>query len=352
MYHQFLLWPERHAETVASLWTTTASDSLFLPWDFIAQHVLAFSSSVVVCLTLLYILIFNNFDVLFHNTILTSFTRAQKRKFCYQMINLLANLCLGSAGLYWEWRSYQLSMDITGSIHYLTVKETTLGFDNAVYFSAGQIGYQLWAVPMGIFYMKEPLSMIVHHFTVIVCASMSGFLFAGFRYWTPFFYGLVELSSVPLAIMNAFKDHPATLQQSYPNVYKCVRIIFAATFLYIRIVMFVPRKYLFLRDQLLLWTSIRQRYSEDSAAPYLTVLLYQCFMASVWLSAFFLLVLQTYWATLIVKGVASSRRKKNTTKMNNGITNGMSSGSTASSISSMEPESSTTSTETNPKKEL
>ena len=311
MYHPFQLWPQRHADRVAALWKD--SKDLFLPWDFIVPHVFFFSTGIVIGLTLLYSLLFRNFDILFQNTILKSFTPQQKRKLCYQMINLLANLCLGSAGLYCEWRNRQ--EEPSTALRYLTVEQTTLGYESVVYFSAGQIGYQVWAIPMGIFYMQEPLSMIVHHFTVIVCASMSGFLHAGFRYWTPFFYGLVELSSVPLAIMNAFKDHPTTLQQRYPYFYKCIRILFAATFLYIRIVMFVPRKYLFLRDQLLLWTSIRQRQDNEeggAAYPYSsssTILLYQCFMATVWLSAFFLLVLQTYWATLIIKGVVSTRKK-------------------------------------------
>lgn len=137
-------------------------------------------------------------------------------------------------------------------------------------------------------------------FTVVVCSSMSGLLVAGFRYWTPFFYGLVELSSVPLAVLNCFKDHPVLVAR-YPAAYRTVRLAFAASFLYLRVVLFVPRQYWFLRDHALLFTSRPVR-------PY------QIYMATVWLSAFFLLLLQTYWAGLILKGLfgrgSGSRAKK------------------------------------------
>jgi TLC domain len=165
-----------------------------------------------------------------------------------------------------------------------------------VVFSAVQIGYQLWAIPLGLYYVQESWPMLLHHGTVVVCASMSGFLTLGFRYWTPFFYGLVELSSVPLAVMNCCKDH-VVLQQRYPTFYGRVRLAFAISFLYIRVVLFVPRQYYFLRDHYLLF----------STSP---IRLYQAYMATVWLSSFFLLNLQLYWASLIVQGLLGLRNRR------------------------------------------
>ena len=258
-----------------------------------------------------------------------TFSKSERQKLCYQMTNFIVNLCFSGWGLYYEFvyngsntRSI-LSSSSSSSLLLLQtppqqqsdripVEATIVGYNDFVYISAAQIGYQLWSIPIGIYLIQESIPMIVHHVTVIVCASMSGFLRYGFRYYTPFFYGMVELSSLPLAMMNAFKDHPNTLQYYYPKTNANIRYLFAAIFLYIRIVLFIPKKYCFLRDHILLWTSIHQRYptkyhhdgtevlSRDDAR---IIVLYQCFMAIVSFSAFFLLLLQIYWAVLIMKGI-------------------------------------------------
>ena len=294
-----------------------------------------------------------------------TFTSRERQKLCYQMTNFLVNGCFSGLGLYYEWvylprhaphgcHEHHHHHDTTttttmnrddgggGSIictssssmfwappHTATLEDTIVGYDALVYISAGQIGYQLWSIPIGIILIKESLPMIIHHVTVILCAGMSGFLRYGFRYYTPFFYGIVEISSLPLAIMNAFKDHPRTLQYYYPVTNATVRYLFAAFFLYIRIVLFIPTKYYFLRDHILLWTSIQQRYrhhtnvagaAETGSSPspndQTTMMLYQCFMAIVSFSAFFLLLLQIYWAALIIKGFTKLllvRRKNGST---------------------------------------
>jgi TLC domain len=241
---------------------------------------------------------------------------AQKRKLCYQFTNLVINLCLGVAGavyferlegnILWASQSNNWPTTMTTSRTIITVQETIAGYDHVVYFSAAQIGYQLWSLYMGVRHIvpREPLHMLLHHVTVVVCASMSGFLRCGFRYYTPFFYGLVELSSVPLAVMNAFKDHPVLLIEPYPHFYKNVRLAFAFTFLYIRVVLFVPRQYTFLRDHYLLWSSFPDRRRRPMTRP-----IYQAYMAVVWLSSFFLLLLQLYWAYLILKGLLFGNTK-------------------------------------------
>jgi TLC domain len=251
-----------------------------------------------------------------------TFSKAERQKLCYQLTNFIVNTGMSCLGLYYELVNHShhsmshasLSPQLPLS-NGIPVEETIMGYNAFVYISAAQIGYQLWSIPIGICLIHESIPMIIHHITVIACASMSGFLHYGFRYYTPFFYGIVEISSIPLAIMNAFKDHPKTLQQYYPRTNAMIRYTFAALFLYIRIVLFIPKKYNFLRDHILLWTSIHQRYqtnnnnsnhsgmeslSRDDRA---TIVFYQCFMALVSFSAFFLLLLQIYWAWLIIKGI-------------------------------------------------
>lgn len=271
---KFEMLPENHAVRIAAL--NGGDPPLFLPTDFIVEQVLPCTAYVVIALSIIYCTAYY-FVV---DRFLQLDDVPKKRKVSYQLTNFVTNLCFGLAGLYYEYTLPHKD---------LQVEQTTTGFNHLVYFSAAQIGYQVWAIPLGVFFTGEQWPMIVHHFTVIVCASMSGFLASGFRYWTPFFYGLVELSSVPLAVMNCFKDN-AVLAKRYPGLYRNIRLIFAATFLYIRIVMFVPRQYMFLRDQFLL----------VSTRP---IFAYQIFMGTVWLSAFFLLILQMYWASLILKGL-------------------------------------------------
>jgi hypothetical protein len=241
---------------------------------------------VAITFTALNIFYFLAYYFIIDRTNLKTNDARKKQKLCYQLTNLVTNLCLGLAGVYVD-RGLQ-KME-------LTTEQTVQGFENFVGFSAAQLGYQFWAIPLGIFFVGESPLMIMHHFTVILVAGMSGFLTNGFRYWTPFFYGLIELSSVPLAIMNSFKENPHLIER-HPSAYSMIRYIFAATFLYIRVVMFVPRHISYVRDQFLLFTT------HDSIP-------YQIFMGFCWASSMTLLVLQLFWATLIVKGIVAANRK-------------------------------------------
>jgi hypothetical protein len=331
---------ESHAMRIAALHSTysisNSSDiseqyALFLPSTLIWGRVVPCIVGTVLGVALVYHVTYQYLVDRFAATVLLTIpsqqqqgdqqvqqlTVPQKRRLCYQWTNLLVNLCLGLAGLYCECRMIlqQNSTTNQSSISFIaatvlgwsslpplsltsTVQDTVAGHEDYIVFSAVQIGYQLWAIPLGLYYVQESWPMLCHHVTVVVCASMSGFLTHGFRYWTPFFYGLVELSSVPLAVMNCCKDH-AILVQRYPTFYGRVRLAFALSFLYIRVVLFVPRQYYFLRDHYLLFSSSPIR-------------LYQAYMATVWTSSFFLLNLQLYWASLIVQGLLGLRRNRPT----------------------------------------
>lgn len=203
-----------------------------------------------------------------------------RRKVCYQLTNFCTNCFLGLSGVY-----IQTSM----LPNKVTVEEQIVGFNNLIPFSGFQLGYQLWAIPIGLFLINEDGAMLLHHFTVIFVASMSGTFTNGFRYWTPFFYGVIELSSVPLAIMNTFKDNPSWIKKQ-PLLYLIVRLIFAFSFVYVRLVLFVPRHVEYLRQHVILWSGHDNR-------------LYQGFMAIVWLCSACLLTLQIYWGSLIIRGL-------------------------------------------------
>jgi hypothetical protein len=57
--------------------------------------------------------------------------------------------------------------------------------------------------------------MLMHHVTVIVVASMTLLMTNGFRYWIPYFFGIMEIISIPLAIMNTFKTTQMGREATY-----------------------------------------------------------------------------------------------------------------------------------------
>jgi hypothetical protein len=144
--------------------------------------------------------------------------------------------------------------------------------------------------------------MLMHHVTVIVVASMTLFMTNGFRFWIPYFFGIMEISSIPLAIMNTFKDNPKWVERQ-PMMYLATRVVFSVSFLFIRVWMLVPRHTTYLRDHYLLWST--------SNIPVL-----RNFLSVVWASSLFLMILQFYWALLIVQGILkqfSSKKKTGST---------------------------------------
>lgn len=87
------------------------------------------------------------------------------RKASYQITNLLVNLILGCLGIYYQSRYIKWDAPITDKI---------IGHEHLKIFSVGQIGYQLWALPIGIIYIGEKQSMIIHHLAVICVCTVSG----------------------------------------------------------------------------------------------------------------------------------------------------------------------------------
>jgi hypothetical protein len=201
-------------------------------------------------------------------------------KASYQITNLVVNASLGVLGTYYF-------STLCGSDDSLDTR--VLGYKAIYPMACAQLGYNLWAIPVGIFLVKESPAMLGHHVSVIVVTSMSAFFTLGYNWFAPFMFGMLELSSVPLAIMNTFKDNPEYIKK-YPSAYSAIRIIFALTFLYIRWYLYLPLKYDFLR------TFGMGVIGHPSTFT-------RCFYALAWIASFFLLLLQLLWGVLIVKGL-------------------------------------------------
>ena len=203
-------------------------------------------------------------------------------KTAYQITNLLVNLGLGLLGIYHYNYTVTKPSDTPTS-------QRVEGWEDMSAFAELQIAYELWATPVGVFLVNEHGAMLFHHVCVIVVGSMSAFFTNGFRYFTPFFYGLIEISSVPLAAMNAFKGNPE-LAQRYPLANQLIRLVFAVSFLTVRFFMWMPNIVRYLHVAAMLGFTCRS-----------TKCTVGCALS--WWSAIGLTCLQLLWSYKIVQGI-------------------------------------------------
>ena len=206
----------------------------------------------------------------------------------HQLTNLIVNLVLGCAGVYCQIFCIPRRASTTDKI---------VGYEGLKLFAICQLGYQLWALPVGAFFVREPREMIVHHVAVMCVAQFGAFYHCGFRYFHPFFFGVVELSSVPLSIMNSFKNNESLIVD-HPLMYRAVRWAFGVTFLLVRVVFWTPVYWNFFA----IGTTIL-RESELGIVG-------QTLFTGFFFAGMVLTMLQYYWAGKIVAGLAKGPKMK------------------------------------------
>lgn len=254
-----------------------------LPHDFIIGTMAPAIAVVAVFCTMIYLVSLQVMD----KYVSQNDMKVSKTKICYQITNVVFNFCVGLVGLYLEYRI----LPTLSSFHGTSLDRMALDHKELYLVSAMQLGYQVWAIPVGLLHVGESTQMILHHWAVVISTSMSGFMTVGFRYYTPFFYGVMELSSLPLSFMNAFKDNPEWIKK-YPGVYTFTRLLFAVCFLLIRVVFCASRWPPFL------WTNFIFLYTRAFGW-------YKLYLIAQWSLAVFLAYLQLFWGFLIVKGVVN-----------------------------------------------
>ena len=253
----------------------------FLPEEYIKHQLLPAVLIVAVCCTIVYVIAL----IIVERYVPAKEDALKKAKVCYQITNILFNLCVGSLGLYIEYVILP-SHPISKAPSY----ERAIGLVDETYLlSALQLGYQIWAIPVGFFHVNESIEMLFHHLAVVISTSLSGFLTIGFRYYVSFFYGVMELSSLPLSVMNSFKDNKEW-QKKFPKGYMISRVIFAASFLYIRVYLCAFKWPVFLRDNFIVF------YTKEMG-------IFKFYFFVQWSLAAFLAYLQLFWASLILKGI-------------------------------------------------
>lgn len=252
----------------------------FLPDEFISGTVVPAIGVVTVVLTIVYMISFKLLD----SYIPKDTPAVNKSRMCYQITNVGFNVTIGALGLYLEY----WVLPTLPSFHGTSLDRILFNNEELYLVSAMQLGYQFWAIPVGVLYVGENTQMLMHHLAVVISTSLSGFVTVGFRYYTPFFYGVMELSSLPLSLMNAFKDNPEWIKK-YPGAYELIRIVFAVCFLFIRVYMCASRWPPFLRDNFMFM------YTADWGW-------WKIYLIVQWSLAAFLAWLQLFWAWLILKG--------------------------------------------------
>ena len=78
---------------------------------------------------------------------------------------------------------------------------------------------------------------LAHHICTLLTAGFLGGASVGgpyFNYYSPFFFGFVEISSVPLAFVDLFRQLPK-LADRYAGLNEVLRTTFAVTFLITRV---------------------------------------------------------------------------------------------------------------------
>lgn len=181
------------------------------------------------------------------------------------------------------------------SLHYVTQQPATLmermyGYDHdAEMVCIIQISMQFYktavAVSTGDAPLLKPDALGHHAVTVLamwVCLYPFGHSYAGI------FFGLTELSTVPLNFVDTYKNFKS-LREIYPTTELIAKACFALLFLSLRVGLTGMMSYYFQKDLFELITS-GQAHSVPAVLFCSAANLFTC-------------GLQAYWATLIIKGI-------------------------------------------------
>lgn len=152
-----------------------------------------------------------------------------------------------------------------------------------------QIAYQTFAILAALYAGKRPLlsaEMIAHHAVTWTLGVLNLHPFV--HYHIIFFGGVIELSNIPLTIMDVFKLFPR-LQEGLPLVYTLMRYSFCVFFLVLRVALWLYHGYQFHTDCI-------AGIQAGAVHSMTTVLINQ-------IGNIFLTFLQLFWATLVLKGL-------------------------------------------------
>lgn len=197
--------------------------------------------------------------------------------FLPQLLGFIALAYLGGGSWLMEMPSAELAIG-----DYLYVGERV---------SCIMIAFQMYEIAATILAPRlrgAAYEMVVHHCITLLLSALA-YKYQAYHYWAPCFMGLSEISSIPLAFLDFFKQFPE-VRARMPKTNDLVRNAFAALFLPIRGVYWPYSSYRF-------WNTSLAALSDNVSHPPLTVM-YTFLVCNV-----FMTMLQWYWASLIFKAI-------------------------------------------------
>ena len=245
-------------------------------------------------------------------TINFNLSRQEAFKAAYQLTNLLVNASFGLYGIYACFIQPQPNPEVThiafqkiSSLSSRGITDHVFGYDQYYTFASLQVGYNLWSLPMGLLYIKESPAMIMHHITVIATCSLAAVSEFGFRLHAPFFLGMFELSSVPLAIYNYMGDHHEWTMKNCKGLFVVMKASFAVVFLTVRIVLGTPHMVNVVRASFWAtftfgWHEHGSRFAQGMGGEVSAWIWMRMWVGAVGLAQCFLAMLQYWWAYMVI----------------------------------------------------
>ena len=169
-------------------------------------------------------------------------------------------------------------------------------------FGSAQAGYSIWSIvtdQRNAYFrgnkLDEGTVMLLHHCIIVLVGMILATCNLGFRVYAPFFCGVAELSSVPLVIMKG-------LAKGRRKGYHASRVVFAATFLSVRIVAWLVFVRLYLIDLMNVISLSGKKMGIAVLVPW-----------GATIPVLILTLLQLYWGLVIVKDVVKMVHRLNST---------------------------------------
>mmetsp|Transcript_9988 Transcript_9988/g.11457 ORF Transcript_9988/g.11457 Transcript_9988/m.11457 type:complete len:295 (-) Transcript_9988:123-1007(-) len=279
-----------------------------LPSSFFLSNELlisAFKATIItaICCTIAQIVVYTT--LVRHRQAKASDEKLHCLKTSHQATNALMNVVFGLCGTYicltFHFQNPDEPILLASTNYYQdNIAHHVLGYESFTFIvlAAMQVGYNLWNLPVGLFLVNEPLTMIFHHIFVIFTCSYSGYTSYGSRIHVPFFLGMYEISSVPLAYVNYLRDYKDWVKanKNIQVVQDVCKLLFALLFLGIRIILGSPHIHNIISATY--WALTTLEIGSDGF-PFLGAM----WMGFALLSHCGLAALQYYWAFLIIKGL-------------------------------------------------
>jgi hypothetical protein len=233
-------------------------------------------------------------------------------KTAVQLTHLVVNCTLAAAGLYcW----YGPASTRPPRWEDCSLLDRWTGFQQFAYFSNIMISYNVWSsYASRTVWGHEDALMTCHHIMVCIIGCLSSYTYYGWNYYAPFFFGVIEISSVPLSLLNAFNIRQDWVK-AMPMLHLLTKILFALTFIGARVFLWNSNMHLFFKDTWSLIVPPTPSSSSSSSEITISTLARVVTLLAGDVPALFLTVLQLFWAFKIIEAlvemlVGGKRSKK------------------------------------------